>query len=422
MPRPMTITEKILAAHAGLDEVEPGQLINCRLDLVLANDVTAPIAIKEFRKIGVEGVWDPEKIALVPDHYTPNKDIKSAEQAKMMRDFAREQGISHYYEIGCMGVEHALLPEQGVVGPGDLIIGADSHTCTYGALGAFATGVGSTDAAVGMATGEAWFKVPQSLTFNVTGELGPWVSAKDVILHIIGTIGVDGALYQAMEFCGDTIERLDMAGRMTVCNMAIEAGGKCGIVAVDDVTRAYVAGRAERPWTEYHSDADAAYARVYEIDAAAIKPTVAFPHLPSNTRLAEDSRDVWVDQVVIGSCTNGRLEDLRVAAEVLKGRTVHPRVRLIIIPATQQIYREAMHEGLFDIFLDAGAAVSTPTCGPCLGGHMGILAAGERAMATTNRNFVGRMGDPTSEVYLGSPAIAAATAVAGHIAVPEDLG
>ena len=421
MPRPMTITEKILAAHAGLPEVEPGQLINCRLDLVLANDVTAPIAIKEFRKIGVERVWDADKIALVPDHYTPNKDIKSAEQAKLMRDFVREQGISHYYEIGCMGVEHALLPEQGVVGPGDVIIGADSHTCTYGALGAFATGVGSTDAAVGMATGEAWFKVPSSLRFNVTGELGPWVSAKDIILHIIGLIGVDGALYQAMEFTGDTIETLSIEGRMTICNMAIEAGGKSGIIAVDDVTRAYVTGRAERPWTEYHSDADASYARTYEIDASAIKPTVAFPHLPSNTRLAEDSRDIWVDQVVIGSCTNGRLEDLRVAASILKGRTAHPRVRLIIIPATQQIYRDAMHEGLFDIFLDAGAAVSTPTCGPCLGGHMGILAAGERAMATTNRNFVGRMGDPTSEVYLGSPAIAAATAVKGHIALPEDL-
>ena len=422
MPRPMTITEKILAAHAGLDEVEPGQLVECALDLVLANDVTAPIAIKEFRKIGVDRVWDREKIALVPDHYTPNKDIKSAEQAKMMRDFVREQGITHYYEIGCMGVEHALLPEQGVVGPGDLIIGADSHTCTYGALGAFATGVGSTDAAVGMATGEAWFKVPQSLKFNVTGKLGSWVSAKDIILHIIGMIGVDGALYQAMEFTGDTIDALSMDGRMTICNMAIEAGGKSGIIAVDDVTRAYVDGRAERPWTEYSSDADAVYAHVYEIDASAIKPTVAFPHLPSNTRLAEDSRDVWVDQVVIGSCTNGRLEDLRVAASVLKGRTVHPNVRLIIIPATQQIYRDAMHEGLFDVFLDAGAAVSTPTCGPCLGGHMGILAAGERAMATTNRNFVGRMGDPTSEVYLGSPAIAAATAVAGHIALPSDLG
>ncbi len=421
MPRQMTITEKILAAHAGLDEVEPGQLINCGLDLVLANDVTAPIAIREFGRIGVERVWDAEKIALVPDHYTPNKDIKSAEQAKVMRDFVRAQGISHYYEIGCMGVEHALLPEQGVVGAGDLIIGADSHTCTYGALGAFATGVGSTDAAVGMATGEAWFKVPSSLRFNITGELGPWVSAKDIILHIIGMIGVDGALYQAMEFTGDTIDALSIEGRMTICNMAIEAGGKSGIIAVDGITRAYMEGRTERPWTEYFSDADAEYAHVYEIDASSIKPTVSFPHLPSNTRAAEDARDIWVDQVIIGSCTNGRLEDLRVAAEILKGRKVHENVRLIILPATQQIYRDAMHEGLFDIFLDANAAVSTPTCGPCLGGHMGILAAGERAVATTNRNFVGRMGDPTSEVYLSSPAVAAATAVAGHIALPDDL-
>ena len=421
MPRLMTITEKILAAHAGLDEVTPGQLINCELDLVLCNDVTAPIAIKEFAKIGVDKVWDADKVALVPDHYTPNKDIKSAEQAKMMREFAHSQGISHYYEIGCMGVEHALLPEQGVVGAGDVIIGADSHTCTYGALGAFATGVGSTDAAVGMATGEAWFKVPSSLKFNVTGALGPWVSAKDIILHIIGMIGVDGALYQAMEFTGDTIDSLSMEGRMTICNMAIEAGGKGGIMAVDDITREYMEGRTERPWTEYFSDPDAEYAHVYEIDAASIKPTVSFPHLPSNTRNAEDSRDIWVDQVIIGSCTNGRLEDLRVAAEILKGRKVHPNVRLIILPATQKIYRDAMHEGLFDIFLDANAAVSTPTCGPCLGGHMGILAAGERALATTNRNFVGRMGDPTSEVYLASPAVAAATAVAGHIALPEDL-
>ncbi len=421
MPRPMTITEKILAAHAGLDEVEPGQLINCALDIVLANDVTAPIAIREFRRTGLEKVWDAEKIALVPDHYTPNKDIKSAEQAKVMRDFVNEQGITHYYEIGCMGVEHALLPEQGVVGAGDVIIGADSHTCTYGALGAFATGVGSTDAAAGMATGEAWFKVPASIKFVVTGELGPWVSGKDLILHIIGMIGVDGALYQAMEFTGPTVEALGMDDRMTVCNMAIEAGGKSGIIAVDDTTRAYLDGRAERPWTEYFSDPDAEYARVIEIDASQLKPTVSFPHLPSNTRLAEDSRDVWVDQVVIGSCTNGRIEDMRIAAEVLKGRKVHENIRLIIIPATQEIYRQAMHEGLFDIFLDANAAVSTPTCGPCLGGHMGILAAGERAVATTNRNFVGRMGDPTSEVYLSSPAVAAATAVAGHIAVPEDL-
>jgi 3-isopropylmalate/(R)-2-methylmalate dehydratase large subunit len=418
----MTITEKILAAHAGLDEVVPGQLIECDLDLVLANDVTAPIAIREFARVGTERVWDPTKVALVPDHYTPNKDIKSAEQAKIMRDFARAQGITHYYEIGCMGVEHALLPEQGVVGAGDVIIGADSHTCTYGALGAFATGVGSTDAAVGMATGQAWFKVPASLKFNVTGTLGPWVSAKDIILHIIGMIGVDGALYQSMEFTGDTITALGMDGRMTICNMAIEAGGKSGIIAVDDVTRTYMEGRTERPWTEYFSDEDAVYERVYEIDAATIPPTVSFPHLPSNTRPVAEARDVKVDQVVIGSCTNGRLVDMRVAAKVIEGHRVHPDVRLIVIPATQQVYRDMMHEGLTDIFLDAGAAVSTPTCGPCLGGHMGILAAGERALATTNRNFVGRMGDPTSEVYLASPAVAAATAVLGRIGLPEDLG
>ena len=421
MPRPMTITEKILAAHAGLPEVTPGQLVECRLDVVLANDITAPIAIREFRKTGVDTVFDPTRIALVPDHYTPNKDIKSAEQAKMMREFAREQGITHYYEIGCMGVEHALLPEQGVVGPGDLIIGADSHTCTYGALGAFATGVGSTDAAVGMATGEAWFKVPASIRFNVEGELEPWVCGKDIILHIIGMIGVDGALYQAMEFSGSTIEGLGMDDRMTICNMAIEAGGKSGIIAVDGTTRTYIEGRFEREAVEYYSDADAAYARMIEIDAADIVPTVAFPHLPSNTRPAAGSRDVRVDQVVIGSCTNGRIEDMRVAASILMGRKAHRDVRLIIIPATQEIWRQAMTEGLFDIFLDANAAVSTPTCGPCLGGHMGILAAGERAVATTNRNFVGRMGDPTSEVYLASPAVAAATAVAGHISLPDDL-
>lgn len=421
MPRPMTITEKILAAHAGLEEVAPGQLIECDLDLVLANDVTAPIAIKEFAKIGVERVWDSAKIALVPDHYTPNKDIKSAEQAKMVRVFARAQEISHYYEVGCMGVEHALLPEQGVVGAGDVIIGADSHTCTYGALGAFATGVGSTDAAVGMATGQAWFKVPESLKFVVTGELKPGVGAKDVILHIIGMIGVDGALYQAMEFTGDTIERLGMAGRMTICNMAIEAGGKSGIIAVDDVTREYMRGRTERPWTEYFSDADAEYARTYEIDAATIVPTVAFPHLPSNTRPVAEARGITIDQVVIGSCTNGRYEDMAEAAAVIKGHTVHPNVRLIVIPATQQVFRDMMHNGLTDIFVDAGAAVSTPTCGPCLGGHMGILAAGERAVATTNRNFVGRMGDPKSEVYLAGPAVAAASAVLGHIGLPEDL-
>ena len=418
MPRPMTMAEKILAAHAGLEEVVPGQLIECNLDLVLSNDVTAPIAIKEFKKIGVEKVFDPTKIALVPDHYVPNKDIKSAEQAKMTRDFAREQGITHYYEVGCMGVEHALLPEQGVVGAGDLIIGADSHTCTYGALGAFSTGVGSTDAAVGYATGKAWFKVPESLLFNVEGELRPGVTGKDIILHIIGMIGVDGALYQAMEFRGSAIEGLTMDERLSISNMAIEAGGKAGLIPVDDVTRKYMDGRTERPYTEYHSDPDAVYAKVYNIDAQDIVPTVAFPHLPSNTRPASEARDIVIQQSVIGSCTNGRIEDMRQAAAVLKGHKVHRDVRCIIIPATQQVYRQCIKEGLMDIFLDANCAVSTPTCGPCLGGYMGILAAGERSIATTNRNFVGRMGDPTSEVYLSSPAVAAASAVLGH---PEDL-
>lgn len=421
MPRPMTMAEKILAAHAGLEEVVPGQLIECNLDLVLSNDVTAPIAIKEFKKIGVEKVFDPTKIALVPDHYVPNKDIKSAEQAKMTRDFAREQGITHYYEVGCMGVEHALLPEQGVVGAGDLIIGADSHTCTYGALGAFSTGVGSTDAAVGYATGKAWFKVPESLLFNVEGELRPGVTGKDIILHIIGMIGVDGALYQAMEFRGSAIEGLTMDERLSISNMAIEAGGKAGLIPVDDVTRKYMDGRTERPYTEYHSDPDAVYAKVYNIDAQDIVPTVAFPHLPSNTRPASEARDIVIQQSVIGSCTNGRIEDMRQAAAVLKGHKVHRDVRCIIIPATQQVYSQCIKEGLMDIFLDANCAVSTPTCGPCLGGYMGILAAGERSIATTNRNFVGRMGDPTSEVYLSSPAVAAASAVLGHIGLPEDL-
>lgn len=421
MPRPMTMAEKILAAHAGLEEVVPGQLIECNLDLVLSNDVTAPIAIKEFKKIGVEKVFDPTKIALVPDHYVPNKDIKSAEQAKMTRDFAREQGITHYYEVGCMGVEHALLPEQGVVGAGDLIIGADSHTCTYGALGAFSTGVGSTDAAVGYATGKAWFKVPESLLFSVEGELRPGVTGKDIILHIIGMIGVDGALYQAMEFRGSAIEGLTMDERLSISNMAIEAGGKAGLIPVDDVTRKYMDGRTERPYTEYHSDPDAVYAKVYNIDAQDIVPTVAFPHLPSNTRPASEARDIVIQQSVIGSCTNGRIEDMRQAAAVLKGHKVHRDVRCIIIPATQQVYRQCIKEGLMDIFLDANCAVSTPTCGPCLGGYMGILAAGERSIATTNRNFVGRMGDPTSEVYLSSPAVAAASAVLGHIGLPEDL-
>lgn len=421
MARPMTMAEKILAAHAGLEEVVPGQLIECDLDLVLSNDVTAPIAIKEFKKVGVDKVFDPTKIALVPDHYVPNKDIQSAEQAKMTREFAREQGITHFYEVGCMGVEHALLPEQGVVGAGDLIIGADSHTCTYGALGAFATGVGSTDAAIGYATGKAWFKVPESILFNIEGELQPGVTGKDIILHIIGMIGVDGALYQAMEFRGSAIESLTMDERLSISNMAIEAGGKAGLIAVDDVTRAYMDGRTERPYKEYHSDPDAVYAKVYNINAADIVPTVAFPHLPSNTRPAAEARDITIDQSVIGSCTNGRIEDMRQAAAVLKGHKVNPNVRCIIIPATQQVYRQCIEEGLMEIFLDANCAVSTPTCGPCLGGYMGSLAAGERSIATTNRNFVGRMGDPTSEVYLSSPAVAAASAVLGHIGLPEDL-
>lgn len=421
MARPMTMAEKILAAHAGLEEVVPGQLIECDLDLVLSNDVTSPIAIKEFNKVGVEKVFDPTKIALVPDHYVPNKDIAAAEQAKMTREFAHAQGITHYYEVGCMGVEHALLPEQGVVGAGDLIIGADSHTCTYGALGAFATGVGSTDAAIGYATGKAWFKVPESILFNINGELRPGVTGKDIILHIIGMIGVDGALYAAMEFRGNAIENLSMDERLSISNMAIEAGGKAGLIAVDDVTREYMDGRVEKPYTEYHSDPDAQYAKVYDIDAADIVPTVAFPHLPSNTRPASEARDITIDQSVIGSCTNGRIEDMRQAAEILKGRKVHPNVRCIIIPATQQVYRQCIDEGLMDIFLDANCAVSTPTCGPCLGGYMGILAAGERAIATTNRNFVGRMGDPTSEVYLSSPVVAAASAILGHIGLPEDL-
>ena len=420
MARPMTMAEKILAAHAGLDEVKPGQLIECDLDLVLANDVTAPLAIKTAREI-TDAVFDADKIALVPDHYAPNKDIKSAEQAKIVREFAREQGISHYYEVGCMGVEHALLPEQGVVGPGDLIIGADSHTCTYGALGAFSTGVGSTDAGVGMAVGKAWFKVPETVLIKVDGALAAGVTGKDVILHIIGMIGVDGALYKAIEFVGGAIEGLSMDERLTICNMAVEAGAKAGLIPVDDVARAYLDGRVERPYTVHASDPDAEYSQVIEIDAADIVPTVAFPHLPSNTRPVSEARDVRIDQAVIGSCTNGRLEDMRQAAAVLKGRTVAPGVRCIVIPATQKVYRQCIEEGLTDIFLDANCAVSTPTCGPCLGGHMGVLAAGERAVTTTNRNFVGRMGHPDSEVYLASPAVAAASAVLGHIGLPEDL-
>ena len=420
MARPMTMAEKILAAHAGLDEVVPGQLVECDLDLVLSNDITAPIAIGVCKQI-TDKVFDPTKICLVPDHYTPNKDIKSAVQAKTVRDFAREQGITHYYEVGCMGIEHALLPEKGVVVPGDLMIGADSHTCTYGALGAFSTGVGSTDAGVGYATGRAWFKVPETIKFEIDGTLQPGVVGKDIILYIIGLIGVDGALYKAMEFTGSAIDTLSMESRLTISNMAIEAGGKAGLFEVDDITRAYVDPRKERDYVEYHSDPDAQYAQVIKIDAADIPLTVSLPHLPSNTKPAAECGDIDIDQAVIGSCTNGRIEDMRQAAAVLRGRKVHPDVRCIVIPATQDVYRQCIHEGLMDIFLDANCAVSTPTCGPCLGGYMGVLAAGERSISTSNRNFIGRMGDPTSEVILSNPAVAAASAVLGHVATPADL-
>ncbi len=415
MPRPMTMAEKILAAHAGLDEVEPGQLIECDLDLVLSNDVTAPIAVKEFRKIGVEKVFNPTKIALVPDHYVPNKDIKSAEQAKIVRDFAREQGITHYYEVGCMGVEHALLPEQGVVGAGDLIIGADSHTCTYGALGAFSTGVGSTDMAAGMATGMAWFKVPSAIKFNLTGKLPENCSGKDVILTIIGMIGVDGALYKSMEFTGEGVKNLSMDDRLCICNMAIEAGAKNGIFPVDDITLAYLQDRSEREPVVYEADPDAEYEKVIDIDLAKIVPTVACPHLPENTHPASELHDIKVDQVVIGSCTNGRMEDMEAAYSILNGKKIADGIRCIIIPGTMQIYRECVERGYVTAFIDAGAVVSTPTCGPCLGGYMGILAAGERCIATTNRNFVGRMGHVDSEVYLASPHTAAASALTGYI-------
>lgn len=415
------MTQKILAAHAGMDHVETGQLIEADLDMVLGNDITSPVAIREFEKYGFKRVFDPGKVAMVMDHFAPNKDIKAAQQCKACRTFAFAKHIEHFYDVGEMGIEHALLPEKGIVGPGECIIGADSHTCTYGALGAFSTGVGSTDMAAGMATGKCWFKVPEAIRFNLSGSLQPNVSGKDVILHIIGMIGVDGALYKAMEFTGSAIESMPMDERLSISNMAIEAGGKAGLIPVGDVTRAYLDERAERPYTAYYSDDDAQFAQVVEIDAADIVPTVAFPHLPSNTRPVAEARDVKIDQAVIGSCTNGRLADMRQAAAVLAGRTVHPDVRCIVIPATQKVYQQCIAEGLMDIFIDAHCAVSTPTCGPCLGGYMGILAAGERAIATTNRNFVGRMGDPTSEVYLSSPAVAAASAVLGHIGLPEDL-
>jgi 3-isopropylmalate/(R)-2-methylmalate dehydratase large subunit len=418
----MTITEKMFAAHSDNKRVSPGDLLNARVDLVLANDITAPIAISEFKKIGAKDVFDKNRIALIPDHFAPQKDIKAAEQCRLLRNFSAEYHLGLYFEVGRMGIEHALLPEEGLVVSGDLVIGADSHTCTYGALGAFSTGVGSTDVAVAMATGECWFKVPESMKFIYYGKPGKWVGGKDLILHTIGNIGVDGALYRAMEFEGETIKNLPMYGRLTMCNMAIEAGGKSGIIVPDRITKSYVRNRAKRPYTFYKSDKNAKYVEIREYDSSTIPLTVSCPHLPSNTKPATELSDISINQVVIGSCTNGRLEDLRQAAAVIRGKKVNPNVRLIVIPATQKIYRQAMKEKLLDIFVEAEAVVSTPTCGPCLGGHMGILAKGERALATTNRNFVGRMGHPESEVYLSNPAVAAASAVLGRIGTPEELG
>jgi 3-isopropylmalate/(R)-2-methylmalate dehydratase large subunit len=417
----MTLAEQILAAHAGQEAVHAGQFVEVEVDVVLSNDITAPIAIREFEKLGVERVFDAERVVIVPDHFAPNKDIKSAEQCRVVRQFARGQELPHYFEVGRMGIEHVLLPEQGLVVPGDVVVGADSHTCTYGALGAFATGMGSTDIAVAMATGQTWMRVPETICFVYEGELQPWVGGKDLILCTIGLIGVSGALYKAMEFAGPAAEALSMDGRFTMANMAIEAGGKAGLFAVDNATRAYVDGRAARPFRVYEADAGATYARVVEIDAGKIEPQVAFPHLPENARPVSQAGEVRIDQAVIGSCTNGRLEDLRAAAEVLRGRQVHPNVRCIVIPGSQQVYLDALREGLVEAFVEAGAVVSTPTCGPCLGGHMGVLAAGERAVSTTNRNFRGRMGHPDSEVYLAGPAVAAASAVAGRIVHPESI-
>jgi len=417
----MTLTEKILARHAGKEKVEPGELILARVDLALGNDITSPIAIQAVRDLGIRKVFDRERIALVPDHFTPNKDIRSAEQAKMMRDFAREYGITNYFEVGRMGIEHVLLPDEGLVVPGDLVIGADSHTCTYGALCAFSTGVGSTDLAAAMIAGEVWLKVPESIRIVLSGRPGKWVEGKDVILHIIGKIGVDGALYQSMEYAGDGLAALPMAWRFTISNMAIEAGAKNGIFPFDQVTKAYADERAARDYSVVEVDGDARYATEIGIDLGALEPQVAFPHMPENTRPLSQVGNVPIDQVVVGSCTNGRIEDLRSACAVLRGRKVHDAVRLLVFPATQEIYLQAMREGLMEIFVRAGAAFSTPTCGPCLGGHMGILAKGERAVATTNRNFVGRMGHPESEVYLANPAVAAASAVLGRIGSPDEI-
>ena len=417
----MTMTQKILAAHTGLEKVEAGQLIEAKLDLVLGNDVTAPVAIKEMDKMNVETVFDKDKVALVPDHFTPNKDIKSAQHCACVRKFACEHNITNYFEIGEMGIEHALLPEKGLVVAGDVVIGADSHTCTYGALGAFSTGVGSTDMGAGMATGMAWFKVPSAIKFNLTGKPSKWVSGKDVILHIIGMIGVDGALYKSMEFVGDGVKNLSIDDRFTIANMAIEAGAKNGIFPVDDIAIEYMKEHSTREYKVYEADDDAEYDEVYDIDLSQIKSTVAFPHLPENTKTIDEIDKIDIDQVVIGSCTNGRISDLRVAAKVLEGKKVAKGMRCIIFPATQAIYLQAIKEGLIETFIKAGAVVSTPTCGPCLGGHMGILAEGERAVATTNRNFVGRMGHTSSEIYLASPAVAAASAIEGYICGPENV-
>ena len=414
----MTLAEKILTAHTDKKKVSPGEFVNVRVDLILANDITAPIAIREFRRIGVDKVFDPKKIVMVADHFVPNKDIASAEQVKLMREFAHAQGVM-YFDVGQMGIEHVLLPEQGLVLPGDVIIGADSHTCTYGALGAFATGMGSTDIAAAMATGDVWMKVPPTIKLVYHGNLGEWVGGKDLILYTIGDIGVDGALYSAIEFTGEAIESLSVEGRLTMANMAVEAGAKAGIFRIDNKAQLYIKSRAKRPYAVYEADDDAYYSQVIEYDVSSLEPQVALPHSPANARPVSQVGNVEIDQVVIGSCTNGRLEDLRMAAQILKGREVHHGVRCIIIPGSQQVYLDALGERLIETFIKAGAAVSTPTCGPCLGGHMGVLAAGERCISTTNRNFVGRMGSPQSEVYLANPAVAAASAVAGRITSPE---
>jgi 3-isopropylmalate/(R)-2-methylmalate dehydratase large subunit len=416
----LNLVEKIISAHTGKDKVTPGEFVNVRVDVVLANDITAPIAIREFNKLGVSKVFDSEKVVLVPDHFTPCKDIASAEQVKILRDFASKHGV-RFFEVGQMGIEHVLLPEQGIVLPGDVVIGADSHTCTYGALGALATGMGSTDIGMAMATGDTWMKVPPTIKFIYKGELNKWVGGKDLILYTIGQIGVDGALYSAMEFTGETVENLSMDGRFTMSNMAIEAGGKAGLFAVDGKTLDYIKPRAKRPYTVYEADKDAEYARVIEYDVSRLEPQVSLPHSPANAKPVSQVGEIKVDQSVIGSCTNGRLEDLEIAAAVLKGNKVHKDVRCIIIPGTQQVYMDALEKGFIKTFIEAGAAVSTPTCGPCLGGHMGILAAGEKAISTTNRNFVGRMGSPQSEVYLSNPAVAAASAIKGYIASPEEV-